>query len=434
MISGKKLYREVAAVVTAALLISGQILAGCAGTDGNRAVSRSQEASASESIRTSSKDAETVTAASTEGSETGEADWLSSDAEGAPEIPGAKATGRMKLDYASCFRIWYYSGGYKVLDIEQAGQYLVVPEDGKVPDAEDLPEGMRIIRQPLKNIYLAATSAMALFDAMGGLDSVTLSSLDEDGWQIDGPKKALAAGKMQYAGKYSEPDYEMLIEKNCDLAVESTMIFHTPDVQEMIEDLGITVLVDRSSFEKQALGRTEWIKLYAALLDREDEAQAFFEAQVDEVGAVGRFKKTGKTVAFFSVSSDGSIVIRRADDYIPAMIETAGGDYVFSGMKDAGGTSATVDISMEEFYSKAVNADYLVYNGTIVGEIADLDELAGKSELFREFKAFREGNVWQVDKSTYQSTDKVSRLILDLNIMMTDGDTSKLTFLSKVKS
>ena len=55
-----------------------------------------------------------------------------------------------------------------------------------------------------------------------------------DGWYLDAPKKALESGEMIYAGKYSEPDYELLLDEGCDLAIESTMILHTPKVQEMI--------------------------------------------------------------------------------------------------------------------------------------------------------------------------------------------------------
>jgi iron complex transport system substrate-binding protein len=445
--SGKwKLNRGAAAVITAALLISGQLMTGCgsdqtAGKTGTEAVSgRSLDAvGSSREMAEKSNSGEENTAGEKEktkeraGGKAEKEAWLSSETKGAPELSGLKPVGSMKLEYAECFHVWYYENGYKVLDIPEAGQYLVVPKGSDVP-AGELPEDMRIIRQPLKNIYLAATSAMALVDAIGGLDSITLSSLDVDGWCIDGPKQALEEGKMEYAGKYSEPDYEMLIAKNCDLAVESTMILHAPDVQEMIEDLGIPVLIDRSSYEKEALGRTEWIKLYAALLDREEEAQRFFDEQAELVGGSNRFEKTGKTVAYFSISTDGMVVIRRPEDYIPVMIERGGGTYIFADMKNPAGESATVDISMEEFYSKAVDADYLVYNGTIVGGLKNLDELIGKNELFREFKAVREGNVWQVDKSMYQSTDKVSRLILDMNIMLTGGDTSKLTFLSKVES
>ena len=49
---------------------------------------------------------------------------------------------------------------------------------------------------------------------------------------------------------------------------------------EQLERLGIPVLVETSSYETLPMGRMEWIKLYAALLDKEDEAEALFNEDV----------------------------------------------------------------------------------------------------------------------------------------------------------
>ena len=42
-------------------------------------------------------------------------------------------------------------------------------------------------------------------------------------------------GKIIYAGKYSEPDYELMLAANCSLAIESQMITHTPEVKEKLD-------------------------------------------------------------------------------------------------------------------------------------------------------------------------------------------------------
>ena len=89
-----------------------------------------------------------------------------------------------------------------------------------------------LVMYPVSYTHLAATSAMALFDAMDGLDSIRMSGAQASDWYIDHAKKAMEDGKILFAGKYSEPDYEMLIDEDCDLAIESTMILHTPKVQE----------------------------------------------------------------------------------------------------------------------------------------------------------------------------------------------------------
>ena len=77
---------------------------------------------------------------------------------------------------------------------------------------------------------------------------------------------------MLYAGKYRMPDYELILSKGCDLAIENTMIFHDPEVKEKLEELGIPVIVETSSYESDPLGRLEWIKLYGALFGKEKEA------------------------------------------------------------------------------------------------------------------------------------------------------------------
>ena len=333
----------------------------------------------------------------------------------APKIDGLEYKKTMKLKYATGFDVYYYKEGYKLLDVHDDRQYLIV------------------LKQPLEHIYLAATSAMALFDAMDGLDSIRMSGAQASDWYIDNAKKAMEDGKILFAGKYSEPDYEMLIDEDCDLAIESTMILHTPKVQEMIEDLDIPVFIDRSSYESHPLGRTEWIKAYAAMLNKEDAADTFFDTQTEVIGNLKDFKNTGKTVAYFFVNTDGTVVVRSSSDYIPKMIDIAGGKYIFQDLKNTKSKSASVELSMEEFYAKAKNADYLIYNASIDSPINSIADLTAKSELFADFKAVKNGNVWCTGKSLYQATDIVGNLITDINLMLTDGDESGMTFLYRVK-
>ena len=348
----------------------------------------------------------------------------------APEIPGLTYASTMELEYADGFHVFYYEGGYKLIDVPNSGQYLIIPDGMEAPEGLD-PEIYRLY-QPLDQIYLAATGSMSFFDKLDAVDKITMSSLDVSGWNIQAPIDAMEAGTLVFAGKYSEPDYEMLVGNGCDLALESTMILHTPEVQEMIEDLDIPVFIDRCSYEQEVMGRIEWIKLYGAMLDREDVAEEAFEEQKAVVDALEDFPNTGKTVAFFSINSDRSVVVRKSQDIIPNMIELAGGRYVFEGLDNTATKSASMNLTMEEFYNTAVDADYIIYNGTIEGALTSVDDLLGKDALFSEFKAVQEGHVWTVDKTWYQDTANVAYLITDMNIMLTDGDTSGLTFMKKI--
>lgn len=348
----------------------------------------------------------------------------------APQIPGLTYESEMELKYAQCFHVFYYNDGYELIDIKDDGQFLVVPEGKEAP--ADMDKSITVIQKPVSRIYLAATSAMALFNAIDGLDSIRLSGTQASGWYVDDAAQAMEDGKILFAGKYDEPDYELLINEDCDLAIESTMILHSPKVAEMIKELGIPVMIDHSSYETHPLGRTEWVKLYSVLLGKEKEAAAFFDDQARVIEDLSGFTNTEKTVAYFYINTDGSAVVRTSDDYIPKMIEIAGGRYIFPDLKNTEGTGSSVRLTMEEFYNQAVNADYLIYNASIDSPITSIDDLLAKSDLFADFKAVKDGNVWCTGKQLYQATDIVGELIKDVHLMLTDGDEKDMTFLTRV--
>mgnify|MGYP002422208202 FL=1 len=169
----------------------------------------------------------------------------------------------MELSYAKQFSVDYYDGGYDLIQVQDDSTCLVVPEGAAVP--EGLPASITVLQKPLDHVYLAATSAMDLIAALGRVDRITLSGTKESGWYVDAARQAMEDGTLSYAGKYSAPDYEQILSSGCDLALESTMIYHVLDVKAQLEQLKIPVFVERSSYEEHPLGRMEWIRLYGVL-------------------------------------------------------------------------------------------------------------------------------------------------------------------------
>lgn len=338
----------------------------------------------------------------------------------------------MELQYAKQFSIDYYEGGYARIVIADEDPFLVVPEDAKVPEA--LEDGVTVLQQPIQNIYLVATSAMDLFGALDGLDRVRLSGTKQESWYIDSARAAMEAGEMLYAGKYSAPDYEQILSEQCGLAVESTMIYHTPEVKEKLESFGIPVLVERSSYETHPLGRTEWLRLYAVLLDKEDEADALFREQVNRMESVALDENTGKTVAFFYITSNGYANVRKSNDYVSRMIELAGGTYVFDSLGEEESALSTVNMTMEEFYAGAKDADVLIYNSTIDKELETVEELLDKSPLLADFKAVQEGNVWCTGKNLFQETNSLGEMIVEMHTILTTEEAApeSLRFLHRL--
>ena len=366
------------------------------------------------------------------------------------EIYGLTYDHSMDLVKADQFAVDYYAGAatdtssaddsgswYKLITIETEDPYLLLPDGADVP--EDLPEGVTAVYQPVDSIYLPATSGMDFFDALDSISAVKLSGLKRDGWYSEKARAAMDSGDMVFAGKYSAPDYELIVSNACDLAIESTMIYHKPEVMEMLQGFGIPVVVERSSYEEDPLGRSEWIRFYAALLNKESRAEELFgemeektESVVSEVEKSDGDESERPTVAFFYINSNGMAIVRKTDDYVPKMISLAGGRYIFDSLGDDTRLS-TVNMAMEEFYAGAKDADFIVYNSTIDGELNSLRTLLDKAPLLADFKAVKDGNVWCTTQSLFQQPTGLADLIVDLHTMLSgDASSAEMKYLYQV--
>ena len=275
----------------------------------------------------------------------------------------------MALRYAEHFSVETYADGAARVRIAEQ-DLLLLPEGAAVPEGlEKLPR----VAVPAEKIYLASSSAPDLFLQMDALDTVAYTSTAYDSWNIPELREALDAERLRYVGKYSAPDYELLLREGCGLVIENSMILHSPATREKLEALGLPVLVEYSSYEPHPLGRVEWIKLYGLLCGRLAEAERWFESQVALFQTLEGAEPSGKSAAFFHISPAGGVTVRRQADYITRMIELAGGESAVTELPEAENALSTVTIQMESFYAQARDADVLIYNSTAVGEVPDME-------------------------------------------------------------
>lgn len=337
----------------------------------------------------------------------------------------------MELQYAENFSVDYYEGGYKLLQTMDGTKLLVVPEGKEAP--EGLEKDVTILQQPMHDLYLVSSSVMDIFDKLGALDTIRFSGQKAENWYVEDAKEAMERGDIVYAGKYSQPDYELITSEGCTLAIENKMISHSPEVIEMLENFGIPVVIEYSSYESHPLARVEWVKFFGALVGKEKEAEEIFAEQAAIVDQVSAVEKTDQTVAFFYINSNGQAQVRQSNDYIPKMIELAGGKYIFDEIGDPESRRSTITMQIEEFYAGAKDADYLIYNSSIDGGVQSIEELLDKCSLLKDFKAVQNGNVWCTTNDLYQQSMSIGYLIQDMHNMLQGKDEDTMQYLFRLK-
>jgi iron complex transport system substrate-binding protein len=331
--------------------------------------------------------------------------------------------GMMPLEYAERFSVELFKGGYRLISAGTGGyKYLVVPEGMQVP--EGLEEGTYVLQMPITRVYMASTGMMSLVDAIGCNDRIPLVGTDKSGWYLPNVVAAMESGSIVFGGKYSEPDFEMMVDQDIQLHINTTMIDSKPEVLEKFEELGIPSLVEDSSKEGHPLARVEWVKLFGVLFGKEAEADAYFRQQVKTVEDATS-ESLGKTVAMGYVSSDGEkCYARNGGDYYAQMLGMAGGDYVCADMEpDKGGNS---NMTFEEWYDKFKDADYLFYMN-FAAKFYSIDEMVEFNPLFADFKAVKEGRVWITSADFTQSTAAIAGILQDMNTILKSDDPQNVT-------
>ena len=85
-------------------------------------------------------------------------------------------------------------------------------------------------------------------------------------------------------------------------------------------------------------------------------------------------------------------------------------------------------ISVEAFFAYAKDADILIYNGTIQEAPATIEQLIKIDQLFAQFKAVQDIQVWYTDKSLYQLSGKTGTIIQNLNDVICRQEKETLFF------
>jgi len=347
-----------------------------------------------------------------------------------PDYRSLRKTGEWELKYAKGFKVYEY-GEYSLLTIGEGDEYLIVPESSEIP--KNTPKNMVIIKKPLNNVYQVSSSIMDYILTLDSLEHIGFTGTKESDWHLAGAKNAMKDGSLVYAGKYSQPDYELLVSKQCELAIENTMIWHNPEVKEKLEALDIPVLVEHSAYETHPLGRLEWIKLFGLLFDKEKEVNDFFDKEEARALEIMDKEKTDKTLAFFYVTANGAINVKKPNDYVAKIVELAGGNYLPNdiGSEDESALSG-MNMTVEDFYLIAHNADILIYNATTVDELNSINDLIKKNPNFADFKAVKEGKVYLTGNNFYQESTGTCMMIEDINKVLNDNNEG-LTFLKKLE-
>jgi iron complex transport system substrate-binding protein len=263
----------------------------------------------------------------------------------------------------------------------------------KIEDSSQSSEATDLsIKLPLKSVVCFSTTHLPYFEMLGEEEKLTgfptTSYISSTVF-----RERVKNGQIKDLGPSNEINLEQLLDLDPDLVIAFTMN-NDLSIIEKIKKSGIPVVLNADYLEDHPLGRAEWIKFISAFFDKEKVADSIFskiQYRYQET-KVRMNRVIEKPSVFTGVVYGDTWFMPGGKHYGSIFFKDAGADYLWS--DNASGE--ILQLSFESVYEKARDSDFWVGLATY----GTLDEIQKADVRYSDFKAFREGNVYNYTART----------------------------------
>ena len=301
---------------------------------------------------------------------------------------------KTKLLYSKGFTIQYFQN-YKLVKIvnrfsdkSDTLQYVLVNRGTPAP--ANYP-GAQVIQIPVQKMVVTSSMHIAMADFAGAVDAIT--GLAEAQY-VTSPevRKNLATGKVKEVGNGSAMNYEQIVAMKPDLVMTMGSPVAPFSRYQPLTGAGIPVIMNAEWLETTPLGRAEWVKLMAALLNKEEVVNAKFSAMEQEYNRIKDLaaKTTTKPEVVIGMPFKGTWYVPDGDSYLTQFLRDAGAKYHWSDVISTG----SLALDFETVAPIALKADVWLNMGNAQSKA----EIAATDQRYTHFNAYQKGALYNSNK------------------------------------
>ena len=305
---------------------------------------------------------------------------------------------RVEIKHAKGFSIEYFDS-YKVVKIispfektADTTKYILVQRGTAVPD---ILNNNTVIEIPIRSLALTSSMHLGLLSYLNSEHVLTgLSSLQ----YVFSPKviAMIDSGKVAEVGKDQGINEEKIISIHPDLIMTTGSPSSKLEHYQLLSDAGIPVISNSEWVENTPLGRAEWVKLMAVLLNEEalvNEKFAKTEAEYERLVMLAANSKT-KPLILSGLNTKDVWFMPNGNSYMARFFKDAGGNFPWQATKDAG----SLPLSFESVYPTALKAYFWVNVGFDSRDTRN--SILSQDKRYADFNAFKTGKMYSYNNRT----------------------------------
>ncbi len=329
---------------------------------------------------------------------------------------GAVSAGEaMELRFAQNFSITLLDDGVKLVTDGDGNERLLVPREADVPEGY---ADTMVIRTPVERAMICSTTQAGLIGQLGDpalFDSLAVVTTPAEEWTIPEIVDNVESGKTAYLAwdQYATGDIEQVVEASPDVVLINGGEETSVQFAAQLDEVQIPYISVTEWMEPTGEGQLEWMKLFGALYNQEQQAGERFDEKIarrDELKEMAaQVTEEERPVVAIGMVYDGVVYTHGGESSAAKTVEEAGGIYALKDLEGEG----SMQINMEEFLDKAKEADVLIYS-SVVTYMQDKEALLAEEPLFAEFAAFQNDRVYVYGKDYYINSAAMDEKFADM--------------------
>lgn len=298
---------------------------------------------------------------------------------------------KVEVEHSVGFGVEYESH-YKKLhifrhynDLADTISYLLLQRGTPVPET-DLP----IIEVPVQRVVSMSTTHLGMFAMLDGMEA--LKGIENAQYVTSQEvKEAVEAGKILEVAPAGALNVESVVGLNTDVLLGVGYPNSQNEAYQQLERTGVPVLLNSDWQETDLLGRAEWVKLVAVLLNKEalvNEKFRAIEAEYNRVLNLVESKTTEAPLTITGIALGDAWHVAGGRSFAYKLLQIVKADYPWKDDRSTG----SIKLDFETVYEFGLKADFWM----VPGSAKTQQEILSRDTRYADFKAFKKQQVYNI--------------------------------------
>ncbi|WP_420384987.1 ABC transporter substrate-binding protein [Roseivirga sp.] len=271
-------------------------------------------------------------------------------------------------------------------DLVDTVRFALVLKGAPQPDGYS---AIRTIEIPSTSLATTSTTHLGMFEMLQALPQ--LKAVQSKSYvSSDTIRQLIDQGKISEMAKAGMMNVEEVIASGINVLLGVGYPNSQNDNYQMLENAGIPVLLNADWQERSLLGRAEWVKMLAALLNKEqlvNEEFARIESSYNEV--LGKLEEVEEAPLTITGLAEGDAwYVAGGKSFAHQLLKLANVDYPWSDNESTG----SLRLDFETVYEYGLEAEYWMVPSTAT----TMDEILAADSRYADFKSYKNQHIYNI--------------------------------------